>query len=1381
MSKTQQPDQHERNKTSRRGRSRSREGNFLKSLKSNTRRYKRQKETTRDASADSTGETNRETILSRDESPHDQEQRQQQRQRLDQQDEESLQQTATNSFKPIANAAATTGRHQTDHNSKPKKNKKRPSTPVCDMSSLKTKCSSLESKLASLQKELVSKDKKIQILQQDKRAKDASILALTEENESKDETIQQQLESLKLRAQQQRTDNQLLTEERDAKEAWKQKYVQTERERDEWKQKHARSEEERQRLVQENFQLVQKRRLLDELLGVSRRIQQQSEEMEMETALSDNVTASSTNAIADTHFHNKSEGEQQCQAPSDSAQDRLLSRTTSFQSVQNYEPQQSEPSNNSEQQQQAVQAATITKQSPSENHLLVNGGASSQASTNRSSPRRGCNLDDAFFSQVKDVTTSIAKAAAGMNQEMSSGANCSFATESDQIAGDGEITNNAANANGESINTKEPPNRREAPSDTQKSDVEEDEMQVDRGLTPENKKDLHTTNWQDQEEADDVLMKDATTEGDETKEDLKRNTKSRASSIDPRRVEPTDEKNTNVCRLVSISEPIPGAHEDDPKKVDRMVGDPIEGKENAVGSTPETSHQMVSCNTTAKRRASVDESASSMSLASSPSSNHQEEKKDDLWSDNEDGVLTTSKNATKKSRKPNKKSNTDGWIDAKAIKPFEKTQTSLRSFFEETPKGTKSAKGKIPKSTTAREPESKDLFGFERDESTIKRRRYPSPSQKAAADIRSQKMIQRKKRRKIFINENGEDFDTNVATNDATANDNNSLCKMMDEDPTPMDVSTNLLSTTASDIASSSRLQDSRPNRVSLSTSKSKSSSSSSIDGMESPNLIQVDEANDKSYHSSDQEHTPKRNKEGSILDRNCESEDDVIQKDALEGNKHNEQKSEASFELKLPTDTDVVDKGDTQGNETQWQVPLTQLTKKDSLIAQNTNAGKARWASQSMQHYSTAIAKPPSDAVAFKSDTQESETQWDASLQRLHSATASKPKIKEVQIPDDTQGSETQWKLTPIQRSLDPVVSVSTKPAMKPTAANLDTQGSETQWEPSSLHLLKGVQQATKSNGGLGTLGTPREETQSQPTRKESIGQDTQGSETQWPPTVSVEKRLGTLEEKENIPNKANAPSTTGAYFAEIQRTVKPKVTKKIRNGTGWISNKPARAFLDELDAAIPRKPDKNWLSRKKQPKLVTRSSKTADEVLSDDEWMGRYDDSDPGYAYVESRKGKCRHRKAGEHCADCPECTAFYQALQNQGLDIDPETFAKENALKNSRHRGRYLRSDTPDDFWEMSFIDEKKKREEEALQALAEEEKEQDLKALAKQEEEVITQGLSEQEEKETRNVITKGEKEQELTNYKEENQEEEEEGPVPKEIDEAFIEDRTETQV
>jgi hypothetical protein len=110
---------------------------------------------------------------------------------------------------------------------------------------------------------------------------------------------------------------------------------------------------------------------------------------------------------------------------------------------------------------------------------------------------------------------------------------------------------------------------------------------------------------------------------------------------------------------------------------------------------------------------------------------------------------------------------------------------------------------------------------------------------------------------------------------------------------------------------------------------------------------------------------------------------------------------------------------------------------------------------------------------------------------------------------------------------------------------------------------------------------------------------------------------------------------------------------------------------------------------------------------VLSGDEWMGCYEDSDHGYVSVESHKGKCRHHKAGEHCADCPDYTAFYQALQNQGFNIDPETFAKENSLKNSWYRTRYPQSDTPDDFWELSFIDEKKKREEEALKVLAEEE--------------------------------------------------------------------------
>lgn len=77
--------------------------------------------------------------------------------------------------------------------------------------------------------------------------------------------------------------------------------------------------------------------------------------------------------------------------------------------------------------------------------------------------------------------------------------------------------------------------------------------------------------------------------------------------------------------------------------------------------------------------------------------------------------------------------------------------------------------------------------------------------------------------------------------------------------------------------------------------------------------------------------------------------------------------------------------------------------------------------------------------------------------------------------------------------------------------------------------------------------------------------------------------------------------------------------------------------------------------------------------------------DGDEPGYAYQETVR--CKEFRAGLPCQDCYQCQRFYKVLQDTGHDIVVEDAG--------RHRNRFAPSETPEDFWELDFIDELKEQ--------------------------------------------------------------------------------------
>jgi hypothetical protein len=149
------------------------------------------------------------------------------------------------------------------------------------------------------------------------------------------------------------------------------------------------------------------------------------------------------------------------------------------------------------------------------------------------------------------------------------------------------------------------------------------------------------------------------------------------------------------------------------------------------------------------------------------------------------------------------------------------------------------------------------------------------------------------------------------------------------------------------------------------------------------------------------------------------------------------------------------------------------------------------------------------------------------------------------------------------------------------------------------------------------------------------------------------------------------------------------------------WINNKHARRFMRELKASPAIKTNDRSSSSNTQsvdrPGTTDQDAKT--RVLPCDKENLWDDDNsqEPDFAYQETVR--CKHLRERLPCHDCPNCRKFFEALRKTGHDVHDfagggiPPLTGNNHVIFSRHRARYARNETPEDFWELDFIDERK----------------------------------------------------------------------------------------
>lgn len=163
-----------------------------------------------------------------------------------------------------------------------------------------------------------------------------------------------------------------------------------------------------------------------------------------------------------------------------------------------------------------------------------------------------------------------------------------------------------------------------------------------------------------------------------------------------------------------------------------------------------------------------------------------------------------------------------------------------------------------------------------------------------------------------------------------------------------------------------------------------------------------------------------------------------------------------------------------------------------------------------------------------------------------------------------------------------------------------------------------------------------------------------------------------------------ATAPANTPSAVARAPRQEKAIVkTKRPLPGSGWMTNRHNRDFL--LEGAAKSDANDSSDNRKRSTITATASPYTRRSI------PGAPSTNPDTTKYEEVVRKKDEREKLRRH--DCPDCGKFMDAImEGDGAEI----FERHQLMCNSRHRTRYTPPETPEHFWELSFIDEIKKRE-------------------------------------------------------------------------------------
>ncbi len=178
--------------------------------------------------------------------------------------------------------------------------------------------------------------------------------------------------------------------------------------------------------------------------------------------------------------------------------------------------------------------------------------------------------------------------------------------------------------------------------------------------------------------------------------------------------------------------------------------------------------------------------------------------------------------------------------------------------------------------------------------------------------------------------------------------------------------------------------------------------------------------------------------------------------------------------------------------------------------------------------------------------------------------------------------------------------------------------------------------------------------------------------------------------------PNDATANQRTTAIVVGTKDADQKGLNYSNKNVSGWISSRPAKEFVAQ--GVIPI--ESNPASRSTRPPPPASNARTWRESKPETTATSRnsYPKLPPIAPYCEVVRNKAERQTLKPH--ECPECGKFLDAI----MEEDKEgVYNRHELMCASRHRHRFTPPDTPPDFWELSFVDERDARQQQQQQQL------------------------------------------------------------------------------
>ena len=150
------------------------------------------------------------------------------------------------------------------------------------------------------------------------------------------------------------------------------------------------------------------------------------------------------------------------------------------------------------------------------------------------------------------------------------------------------------------------------------------------------------------------------------------------------------------------------------------------------------------------------------------------------------------------------------------------------------------------------------------------------------------------------------------------------------------------------------------------------------------------------------------------------------------------------------------------------------------------------------------------------------------------------------------------------------------------------------------------------------------------------------------------------------------------------------------LKTGTGWMSTRHAKAFVAEVDNTKLRPevgpvcPKVPLFKPQGIAHRLTRNSKqTPNHHSEDDDFLDSPSNGNTNQVqpYLEVVRKKEERDRLNRY--ECVECGKFIEAICDQDSQ---GVYDRHALLCNSRHRARFTPPQTPEDFWELSFVDER-----------------------------------------------------------------------------------------